>query len=108
MDWTAKLALINGYRARGLRWDDPRLALIDLQYTDIDPNRGLYHALVKRGRMRTLIPVEAIEHAVTCPPADTRAWLRGHLVANYSEDVLAANWDSLVLDTPQAAAELLG
>lgn len=100
LDWTAKLALINGYRARGLHWNDPRLALIDLQYTDIDPNRGLYHALVKRGRMRTLIPVEAIEHAVTCPPADTRAWLRGHLVANYSEDVLAANWDSLVLDTP--------
>lgn len=100
LDWTAKLALINGYRARGLEWGDPRLALVDLQYTDIDPDRGLYHALVKRGRMRTLVPAEAIDHAVTCPPADTRAWLRGHLVANYSSDVLAANWDSLVLDTP--------
>ena len=100
LDWTAKLALINGYRARGLEWDDPRLALIDLQYTDIDPDRGLYHALVKRGRMRTIVPTQAVEHAVTCPPADSRAWLRGHLVANYSEDVLAANWDSLVLDTP--------
>lgn len=100
LDWTAKLALINGYRARGLQWDDPRLALIDLQYTDIDPNRGLYHALVKRGRMKTLVPAEAIKHAVTCPPSDTRAWLRGHLVASYSSAILAANWDSLVVDSP--------
>ena len=105
LDWTAKLALINGYRARGLQWDDPRLALIDLQYTDIDPDRGLYHALVKRGRMRTIVPTEAVEHAVTCPPSDTRAWLRGHLVANYSEAVLAANWDSLVVDTPSGGRQ---
>lgn len=110
LDWTAKLALINGYRARGIEWTDPRLALVDLQYSDIDPARGLYHALVARGRMRTIVEPEAIEHAVHCPPRDTRAWLRGQLVAAYSDHVLAANWDSVVVDTPfngQQAARIV-
>lgn len=100
LDWTAKLALLNAYRQRGLEWTDPRLALIDLQYSDIDPAKGLYHALVARGRMRTLISPETIAHAAACPPKNTRAWLRGHIVANHSADILAANWDSIIVDSP--------
>ena len=98
LDWTAKLALINGYRARGLEWGDPRLSLLDIQYTDIDPARSLYHALVKRGRMRTLADPADIEAAAINAPTDTRAWLRGYVVSNFSEQILAANWDSLILD----------
>ncbi|HIW94912.1 MAG TPA: proteasome accessory factor PafA2 [Candidatus Corynebacterium gallistercoris] len=105
LDWTAKLALMNAYRARGLTWEDPRLALVDLQYADIDPARGLYHALVAKGRMRTLVPGEEIDHAVHCPPRDTRAWLRGQLVAAHSEQILAANWDSVIVDTPFAGQQ---
>lgn len=100
LDWTAKLALLNGYRDRGLEWSDPRMALVDIQYSDIDPDKGLYHALVKRGRMKTLVPQEAINHAVHCPPRNTRAWLRGQMVGGHSQDVLAANWDSMIVDTP--------
>ena len=100
LDWTAKLSLINGYRARGIEWSDPRLAVLDIQYTDIDPQRSLYHALVKRGRMRTLVDPADIQEAAQRAPADTRAWLRGHLVSNYSEKILAANWDSIILDVP--------
>ena len=100
LDWTAKLSLLDAYRARGLDWSDPRMALIDIQYSDIDPQRGLYHALVRKGRMRTLVNPEDVERATAHPPRDTRAWLRGHLVTTYSDSVLAANWDSIVLDTP--------
>lgn len=98
LDWTAKLALLQGYRGRGVEWGDPRMALIDIQYADIDPAKGLYHALVARGRMRTLVPEEDIEHAVHCPPRDTRAWLRGQFVGSYANHVLSANWDSLIVD----------
>ncbi|MCR5913330.1 proteasome accessory factor PafA2 [Corynebacterium sp. zg254] len=100
LDWTAKLALLNAYRARGVEWSDPRMALVDIQYSDIDPARGLYYALVRKGRMRTLVSQKDIDHAVVCPPRDTRAWLRGQLVGAYSQQVLAANWDSIVVDTP--------
>ena len=40
VDWVAKLALLEGYRQRdGLAWDDPRLAAIDLQWSDVRPAR---------------------------------------------------------------------
>lgn len=100
LDWTAKLALIEGYRKRGLDWDDPRLAVVDIQYTDIDPARSLYHALVKRGRMRTLVDPADIEQAAQYAPSDTRAWLRGYVVTHFSDHILSANWDSLIVEHP--------
>ena len=46
LDWVAKLKLMESYRERdGLSWDAPKLALIDLQYADVDPRRSLYQAL---------------------------------------------------------------
>lgn len=100
LDWTAKLALMNAYRARGLDWDHPTLAVVDIQYHDIDPAKGLYHALVRKGRMRTLVPAEAVADAVASAPRDTRAWLRGEVARRFSDELLAANWDTLILDTP--------
>jgi Pup amidohydrolase len=42
VDWVAKLRLIGGYRERhDLRWNDPRLAALDLQYHDLRPERSL-------------------------------------------------------------------
>ena len=50
LDWVAKLALLEGYRDRdGLDWDAPRLQLVDLQYADVRPDKGLYNRLVRPG-----------------------------------------------------------
>lgn len=100
LDWTAKLALLRGYRARGVEWSDPRMALVDLQYHDIDPERGLHYALRRRGRMRQFVDASAVLAAVDQPPRDTRAWVRGGVIASWPQQVLAANWDSLILDVP--------
>src|SRR5919204_6590071 len=65
LDWVAKLRLLNGYRDRdGLDWDSPRLQLVDLQYSDVRPEKGLYHRLVSRGAMRTLLDPGLVEAAV--------------------------------------------
>ena len=62
LDWVAKLRLLNGYRDRdGLDWDSPRLQLVDLQYSDVRPEKGLYHRLVGRGAMQTLLPAGAAD-----------------------------------------------
>ena len=46
LDWVAKLKLLNQYRDRDdLDWDDAKLHLIDLQYSDVRPDKGLYHRL---------------------------------------------------------------
>ncbi|MDQ1723070.1 MAG: Pup amidohydrolase, partial [Frankiaceae bacterium] len=81
LDWVAKLEILQGYRDRdGLAWDDARLALVDLQYADLRPEKGLYQRLLARGRMQRLVTDEEVLRAVTEPPEDTRAWFRGKCV----------------------------
>jgi proteasome accessory factor A len=101
LDWVAKLEILEGYRTRdNLPWSHPRLQLVDLQYTDIRPDRGLYNRLVARGRMQRLVTDEDVERAVEMPPTDTRAYFRGRCLRQYSESVAAASWDSVIFDIP--------
>ncbi|HHC07750.1 MAG TPA: proteasome accessory factor PafA2 [Actinobacteria bacterium] len=99
LDWTAKLRLLEGYRDRdGLDWDAPKLRLLNLQYHDVDPERGLQRRLVATGRMRRLFDADEIERAIVDPPTETRAYFRGECMRRYRDALVAANWDSLVFD----------
>ncbi len=101
LDWVAKLKLLQSYRDRdGLQWDDPKLHLIDLQYADLRPDKGLYYKLVKAGRMQRLVTDEEIRMAVSHPPTDTRAYFRGRCMQQYAPQVAAASWDSVIFDLP--------
>ena len=104
LDWTAKLRILEAYRSRDdLAWNDPKMRLLDLQYHDVAPARGLYHRLVASGRMQRLFTDEQVETAVTDPPERTRAYFRGRCVAKFGSALVAANWDSLVFDTGEDA-----
>jgi Pup amidohydrolase len=99
LDWVAKLALLEGYRQReSLDWDAPKLHLVDLQYSDIRQDKGLYNRLVARGSMKTLITEAEVQSAVANPPEDTRAYFRGRCLERYPTQVAAASWDSLIFD----------
>jgi proteasome accessory factor A len=99
LDWVAKLRLFNGYRDRdGLDWDSHQLQLVDLQYSDVRPEKGLYHRLVARGAMKTLLTPAAVGSAVNAPPEDTRAYFRGECLRRYGQSVAAASWDSVIFD----------
>src|SRR6478609_5787045 len=101
IDWVAKLALLQGYRERdGLEWSDHRLRAIDIQWSDVRPEKGLFHRLAQRGRIETLVPDDAIGHAVTNPPEDTRAYFRGRCLEKYADQIAAASWDSVIFDVP--------
>ena len=101
LDWVAKYQLLSQYRRRdGLDWDAPKLALVDLQYAEVDPARSLYHKLVRAGRMQRLLDDADIEQARTTPPVDTRAWFRGECMRRYPTEIVAASWDSLIFDVP--------
>ena len=101
LDWVAKLKLLSQYRERdGLDWDDAKLHLIDLQYSDIRPEKGLYYKLAAAGRIERLIDDVAIERAMHDPPEDTRAYFRGRCLEKYSANVAAASWDSVIFDLP--------
>ncbi|MDQ3145820.1 MAG: proteasome accessory factor PafA2 [Actinomycetota bacterium] len=95
LDWVAKYRLLTAYRERdGLAWDDPRLAVMGLQYHDLRPERSLFSKL-KVERLTTDAEVEA---AKTEPPTSTRAYFRGKCLQRWSGQIVAANWDSLVFD----------
>ena len=101
LDWVAKLKLLTQYRDRdGLEWDDAKLHLIDLQYADIRPEKGLYQRLAAAGRIERLLTDEEIAAAMTQPPEDTRAYFRGRCLEKYPDSVAAASWDSVILELP--------
>ncbi|SKC70520.1 depupylase/deamidase Dop [Krasilnikoviella flava] len=105
VEWVAKRRLLERMRSRdGLAWDHPRLHTLDLQWTDVRPERGIYHRLVASGAVERLVDDERVADAVHHAPADTRAWFRGEVMARYADQVSAASWDSVIFDVPGAAA----
>ena len=101
LDWVVKLELLEGYRSRdGLAWGHPRLQLVDLQYSDVRPDRGLYNRLAARGRITRLVAEQDVLRAIESPPEDTRAYFRGRCLQQYPESVAAASWDSVIFDIP--------
>jgi len=105
VEWVAKRRLLERMRSRdGIGWDHPRLHALDLQWTDVRPERGIYHRLVASGAVERLVDDELVADAVHHAPADTRAWFRGEVMARYADQVSAASWDSVIFDVPGAAA----
>ena len=103
VDWVAKYKLMTSYAQRhGVDFSDPRIALMDLQWADIRPEKGLYHRLAARGLMETLYSPAQIALAATNPPTDTRAYFRGRVLSQYPEHVVAASWDSVSFTVPGA------
>ncbi len=101
LDWVAKKNLMDGYRERdGIDWDHARLHLVDLQYSDVRPDKGLAQRLMARGALLRLTTDEEVARAVTTPPEDTRAWFRGECLRRYPDQVAAASWDSVIFDVP--------
>ena len=95
IDWIAKRRLYEGYRERHkLEWSDPKLAALDLQYHDLRPDKGL----ARRIGLRRISDDSQVEVAVDNPPPSTRAYFRGRCLERYPDEIVAANWDSMVFD----------
>ena len=95
VDWVAKERVFDAYRERhGLEWDDARLRAMDLQYHDLRDDRSLFDRL----GLERLCTTEEVERAVTEPPTTTRAYFRGKCLQKWPNDIVAANWDSMVFD----------
>ncbi len=95
IDWIAKRRLYEGFRSRhGLEWSDPRMAALDLQYHDLRPAKGL----ARRIGLTRISDDSQVETAITQPPLTTRAFFRGRCLEKYPDQIVAANWDSMVFD----------
>lgn len=98
LDWIAKFQLLNGMRQRhNLDWSSPRLAMLDLQWADLRTDKGLYYTLLARGAIRRLVTDEQIQHAISMPPATTRAWARGRLIDRFGAHLAGVSWESVLV-----------
>jgi proteasome accessory factor PafA2 len=99
LDWVVKKDLIESYMAtHDLDWTNAKVAMIDLQYHDIRPGKGLYYKLEESEAVERLVTDDEIAKAIHDPPKDTRAYFRGMCLQRYSEDIVSASWDSVIFD----------
>ena len=85
-DWVIKYKLIEAYRERhGLELTDPKVALLDLQYHDINRKRGIFYRMQDRGLVERICDDTEIEEAIDTPPQTTRARLRGEFIKKAKE-----------------------
>ena len=99
VDWVAKKHLLMALQEEEkLAWSDPWLQAIDLEYHNIDLERGLYYELMRQGSMRRVTNEEEIHAAIFSPPKTTRAFFRGRAVARFNEQIESIQWNEIVFN----------
>jgi proteasome accessory factor A len=100
LDWAIKERLFTQVmERRGIDLEDPAIERLDLAYHDIDPARGVFYALQRRGLAPTVLPEERLERSRTQAPTTTRAHLRGQVVTAAQEHGVdhVVDWTTLRL-----------
>ncbi len=101
IDWVTKREMLTSYMdKKGCGLDDPRIAMMDLQYHDIHQEKGLYYLLCKRDMIQRIATDEAILHAMENPPETTRAKIRGDFIrfAKAKNRYYTVDWTYLKLN----------
>jgi proteasome accessory factor A len=96
LDWVTKQWLLETFiREEQIAWDDPWLASLDLEYHNIDPERGLYRGLEAEGKAWRLTSKQDVENALSSGPRDTRGGLRGVCVRRFADQIKDMQWERI-------------
>lgn len=101
VDWVAKKWLLESFiESEKISWNDPWLQSLDLEYHNLNPQRGLYAALVAEGRVQPVVSPERAAFCSANAPANTRANARGLAVRYFRETATnyIINWDSIAVE----------
>src|SRR6188472_406450 len=86
IDWVIKHRMIEAYRAKhDLPLSHPKVALMDLQYHDVNRSRSLFYLLQDRDRLERMCSDADVDDAIDNPPQTTRARLRGEFIRRAKE-----------------------
>ncbi len=102
IDWVTKKWLLDAFvESERVRWDDPWLQSIDLEYHNIDHRRGLFFSVTPGKRIAEWNNNVRRPGATHVPPANTRAAGRARAVAFFQNSNLpyVINWDSIACDS---------
>ncbi|MDQ2867025.1 MAG: proteasome accessory factor PafA2 family protein [Verrucomicrobiota bacterium] len=101
VDWITKRWLLSTFaEAEKLKWDDPWMLSLDLEYHDINPTRGLFFQVKGGKRITEWNEAVPSKHATHKPPASSRALGRSAAVAFFRDGNVpyVINWDLIAVD----------
>lgn len=86
IDWISKKWLIELFlESEGKDWDDPAAVSLDLEYHNLNPEKGLSFALEEEREVTRRASDSAIRLATVSPPRNTRASARGEIAKSIME-----------------------
>lgn len=94
LDWAAKLLCLLG---GGQSFDDAAARLADHDFSNTNPRRGTIWRLWDEGLIDPLIQKAQAEGCLKSPPAESRAWGRGHLIRRFANQITNVDWDRVDL-----------
>jgi proteasome accessory factor A len=93
-DWALKLLLLDRQRTRrNLSWQAPEIRALDLLFSSLDPQEGLFWQMAAAGLVENMPAPETVERFHHEPPEDTRAYLRAHVLRRFGNHVVHMDWD---------------
>ena len=96
LDWVTKLWLLETFmREERIHWDDPWLASLDLEYHNVNAERGLYWGLEAEGKAWRMTTDSDVEQALSAGPHDTRGGLRGLCVRRFPDQIKSMQWERI-------------
>lgn len=96
LDWVTKLWLLETFmREERIGWDDPWLASLDLEYHNVNRERGLYLGLEAEGKAWRMTTDTEIDQALSAGPRDTRGGLRGLCVRRFPDQIKSMQWERI-------------
>lgn len=96
LDWVTKQWLLETFmQEERVGWNDPWLASLDLEYHNVNPERGLYLGLEAEGKAWRLTTEKDVEQALSAGPRDTRGGLRGLCVRRFSDQIKSMQWERI-------------
>jgi hypothetical protein len=102
VDWITKKWLLETFMEQEkIGWDDPWLQSLDLEYHNIDPQKGLFFGVTPAKRIGEWNDSVRRKEALLSPPANTRASGRARAVAYFQQrhHPYVINWDSIACDS---------
>ena len=96
VDWVTKLWLLETFvQEEKLEWNDPWLASLDLEYHNMNPERGLYLGLEMEGRAKRFVSEAEIVSAMKNGPQDTRGGIRGSCIRRFGSAIKSVQWEGI-------------
>lgn len=96
LDWVTKLWSLETFaEAERVSWDDPWLTSLDLEYHNLDPDRGLFFGLEADGRTMRVTTDGDIDLAMAAGPSDTRGGIRGLCIRRFPDHIKSVQWERI-------------